>query len=250
MEQRRSYSQSGEDLLLADIFGESVGTMVDVGAHDGIHLSNSYLLESMGWKCILVEPNPELYDKICRQRKAQAFQCAATAIDGEVAFHISPDADAFSTMELTEENAKKFETMHARVERTVVHGRKLDSILEETNAGKIDVVSIDVEGHELSVFQGFTITRWNPRVVIVEGNSTKETRAISKVLASSGYVRFHRSGCNDWYAKPDDRQLVNFEARMRTWISDADRFTRDLLRPILPMPVRKLLRRRVLAPAN
>jgi hypothetical protein len=122
--------------------------------------------------------------------------------------------------------------------------------LEETNAGKIDVVSIDVEGHELSVFQGFTITRWNPRVVIVEGNSTKETRAISKVLASSGYVRFHRSGCNDWYAKPDDRQLVNFEARMRTWISDADRFTRDLLRPILPMPVRKLLRRRVLAPAN
>lgn len=250
MAKRQSYSQSGEDLLLADIFGESTGTMLDVGAHDGVHLSNSYLLESMGWKCILVEPNPDLYEKICKQRKAHAFQCAATAVDGEVAFHISPDADAFSTMELTEENARKFETMHARVERTVVHGRRLDSILEETKAGKIDVVSIDVEGHELSVFAGFTVTRWNPRVVIVEGNSTKETRAISKVLSSSGYVRFHRSGCNDWYAKPDDRQLVSAEARMRTRISDADRLARDLLRPILPMQIRKLLSRRVLAHAS
>ncbi len=243
-----SYSQSGEDLMLAEIFGEHCGTIVDVGAHDGVYLSNSYLLELLGWNCILIEPNPQLFERILTNRHARAYRCAATSADGEVAFHISPDADAFSTLELTDENSRKFEKMHARVEQKVVHGRRLDSILEESGVSAVDVVSIDVEGHESAVFSGFTVPRWKPRVFIVEGNTTRETFAISRLLAAHGYVRFHRSGVNDWYARREDRTLASVASRIRIFCSDGERLVKNVLRTVLPVSVRRFLSGQVLAP--
>lgn len=250
METQLSYSQSGEDLMLAAIFGGRRGTMVDVGAHDGVYLSNSYLLELLGWNCILVEPNPQLFERILANRKARAYQCAATSRDGEVAFHLAPDADAFSTVELTEANARRLEGMHAQVERTVVRGRRLDSILEESGVQSVDAISIDVEGHESAVFGGFTISRWKPRVFIVEGNTTRETFAISRLLAAEGYARFHRSGVNDWYARRGDRELVSAASRVRTMYSDGERTMRSVLRAVLPVTIRRFLRRQVFAPAG
>lgn len=250
METLRSYSQSGEDLLLAQIFGDAKGVIVDVGAHDGVHLSNSYLLETRGWDCVLVEPNPQLFQRVLENRKAKAYCCAATSKDGEVVFHLSPDADAFSTIELTEENSRKFVGMNAHVEETVVRGRRLDSILEESGISKVDVVSIDVEGHEPAVFSGFTVSRWKPRVFIVEGNTTSETRQITQLLGRHGYVRFHRSGCNDWYARKDDHKLASASARFRTSLTDAKRSTKNVLKMVLPLSVRKFLRRQVLAPVG
>jgi hypothetical protein len=55
------HSQFGEDQILARLFADTkVGTCVDVGAHDGIQLSNSYYFEQIGWHCVLVEPAPHL----------------------------------------------------------------------------------------------------------------------------------------------------------------------------------------------
>jgi len=56
-----SMSQAGQDLwVYGEVFNQKRnGYFLDVGAHDGVHLSNTYLLEKKyRWKGICVEGNP------------------------------------------------------------------------------------------------------------------------------------------------------------------------------------------------
>jgi len=54
------YSQNGEDFLLWSLFkGRKSGFYIDIGAFDGIHLSNSYYFEKNGWDGVCVEAHPE-----------------------------------------------------------------------------------------------------------------------------------------------------------------------------------------------
>ena len=59
------YSQSGQDHFI-DTFvlnRKTNGVFVDVGANDGVNLSNSYYFEEKrGWTGLCVEPNPLLFN--------------------------------------------------------------------------------------------------------------------------------------------------------------------------------------------
>ena len=47
--------------------------------------------------------------------------------------------------------------------------RTLDSILEDNNLEpNFDLLSIDVEGHEMEVFKGFSIDKWRPKLILLE----------------------------------------------------------------------------------
>src|SRR5262249_57455565 len=47
--------------------------------------------------------------------------------------------------------------------------RTLDDILIEARAPmRFDLLSVDVEGHELEVLSGFDFARWQPRLVLLE----------------------------------------------------------------------------------
>ena len=60
-----SYSQFGEDRLLQDFFEAGYkGVCIDVGATDGIGMSNSYHFEQQGWMCICCEANPDMYESL------------------------------------------------------------------------------------------------------------------------------------------------------------------------------------------
>src|SRR4029077_1746907 len=54
-------SQNGEDRWLEAHFGgKRSGFFVEVGAYDGVNLSNTYHFEQTGWTGVLVEPDPEM----------------------------------------------------------------------------------------------------------------------------------------------------------------------------------------------
>jgi len=46
--------------------GKKDGYFVDIGAFDGITISNTYALEKIGWKGICVEPVPEIYERLIK----------------------------------------------------------------------------------------------------------------------------------------------------------------------------------------
>lgn len=55
------YSQSGEQALILEHFGDRVGTFLDIGAADGEHFSNTRALAKLGWDGVLVEPSPKQF---------------------------------------------------------------------------------------------------------------------------------------------------------------------------------------------
>lgn len=66
-------SQAGQDLW---VFGEAFnegrnGYFIDIGAHDGIFLSNTYILECRyDWNGICVEANPDSFAQLRKNRRA------------------------------------------------------------------------------------------------------------------------------------------------------------------------------------
>src|SRR5438034_8889390 len=64
--------------------------------------------------------------------------------------------------------------------------RTLDSILEEAEAPTpIDLLSVDVEGHELEVLSGFDFQRWQPLLILLEDHVG--TLQMHRFLKTRGY---------------------------------------------------------------
>ncbi len=214
------HSQFGEDRILAEIFaGQPGGFCVEVGANDGINDSNSYHFELKGWRCVLVEPNPDLCAKIRATRKATLFECAASGAAGRGTLHIAEGAErAHGVSSLGEggEPPPRIAQFGFSTRPVEVELRTLDSMLEEASAPTgIDFVSIDVEGFELAVLRGFDLARWKPRILVLEDNAYFANQEVRNYLALHGYHPFRRTGVNDWYARAADEALLTTGARIR-----------------------------------
>jgi hypothetical protein len=68
---------------------------------------------------------------------------------------------------------------------------------------RIDLVSIDTEGCELDVLDGFDLDRFKPRILVIENDRPSGT-AIELYLLDRGYRKFHRVKINDFYVRTDD----------------------------------------------
>jgi FkbM family methyltransferase len=197
----RTYSQYGEDKIIHRIFGEKyLGVCIEVGAFDGRTGSNTLAFEEIGWKTILVEPNPLLAEKIRNERPAATlFECAVGAECGEVQLAIPLGAETLASVSRDPSQISRMECSGEAVDRITVPQRTIDEIISEAGVDKIDFITIDVEGYELEALKGFDISRWHPRIVILEDNSSGTSLEIPTWMARYGYVRCRSSGCNDWY---------------------------------------------------
>ena len=52
-------------------------------------------------------------------------------------------------------------------------------------------------------------------ILLVEDNSNYENDIVSNYLKRHNYVRFLRTGVNDWYACRTNQELVNLKNRLR-----------------------------------
>lgn len=212
------YSQFGEDKILAEIFnGKSNGLCVEVGANDGVNDSTSMYFEKIGWNCILLEPNPVLCKLIRASRNSTLVEFAASDRSGEVTLFVAEGAErahGVSTLNSSEEALNKIKSYGFTYKEVKVQTKPLDEILSDLKLDReIDFISVDVEGHELEVLRGFSIERWKPTIILVEDNSNYENAVVSDYLSGLGYLRFMRTGVNDWYAHKKNTKLVNFYSR-------------------------------------
>lgn len=86
---------------------------------------------------------------------------------------------------------------------------------------RLDVVSIDVEGNEPSVLQGFSVAIWKPRIVSIEDNSFGRNPAVPSWFAQHRHVRFKRTGVHHWCCGSDDAQLNRRRYRLAARIAAA-----------------------------
>ncbi len=181
-----TYAQNGEDDILRRFFeGQTDGFFVEVGAVDGELFSNTCVFERQGWRGICVEPNPDMTDKLKDKRsrsRCYAVACVGNPVQREATLYLSGmpvlasttlshEADIRATHEGNGEPWVGFRAV-------TVPARTLDSILEECQPARIDLVSIDTEWTNADTLRGFDLARWRPRVVVVEtGDDVREQMA-------------------------------------------------------------------------
>ena len=82
------FSQDGQDIFLTqELFkGKTDGIYVDIGANDGVTLSNTKLLEDLGWEGTCIEPIPSSYEKLVKSRKSNNLNIAISKDLGDFEF--------------------------------------------------------------------------------------------------------------------------------------------------------------------
>jgi FkbM family methyltransferase len=205
----QSYGQFGEDRILEEIFGDRTdGYCVEIGANDGRTGSATYLFEQRGWHCLLVEPIPEFVEEIRRHRTCTVVNCAVSNREGEATFGVAEGVEEMSTFDLSPAHVAWIERVGGTVKEISVRTATLDTLLAEVGFPEIQFITIDVEGHEMAVLEGFTLETHKPRIVIVEDNSISGNPRVARYMADRGYVHFRRTGVNEWYAHESDVELV------------------------------------------
>jgi FkbM family methyltransferase len=196
--ERAVFPDYAENQLKEEFFkGTREGYFVDVGANDPKDISQTWHLEQLGWRGILIEPQPALAKKLREQRRARVFACACSSpknagkmLPFQVSgIHSSLDLDFFVA------GMRKDAVIDVPV-------RTLDDILTEANVPvPIDLLSIDVESHEIEVLSGVTLPRWRPRLILIEDLALN--LRIHRLLSSRGYKWVRRTGLNSWYVPAD-----------------------------------------------
>lgn len=214
-------AQFGEDRVLWHVFRHRrSGYFIEVGAYDGVTLSNTYFLEQMGWRGVLVEAMRPMCERAASARPRSRVVHAAVGkrgSSGTTKFTVAENVPVLSFMNADAEHVERCKREGARLVDIEVPLLTLDDIIRneregtadgegpwQTNRGWcIDVVSIDVEGGELDVLDGFSLERFKPRVLILE-NDRPAGAAIEPYLNERGYRKFHRQKINDFYVRLDD----------------------------------------------
>lgn len=198
-----NYSQFNQDLNVLLFYNKKTnGFFVEIGANDGIRLSNTYLLEKeYDWKGICIEPVPQKYNLLCKNRPNS--QCYNNPIYDEsgkdVEFAISTNGTLFSGID------KHLTVYKSRVDKNkkIIKLKTLTitDVLQKSNAPTfIDYMSIDTEGSEYNVLLGLDFSKYTIGLIDIEHNNIKTMKQnINKILSENGYVFIKENGADDVY---------------------------------------------------
>lgn len=193
------------------------GTFVEVGANDGLLVSNTWGLAVRQWRGVLVEPVPALASA-CRKnhREHPKVTVAEVAIgDGSQSEISLSVAGAFTTAnpaQLNEYTSNEWSSYEVTGRNIVVPSQTLDNLLEDTVVPPgFDVLVVDVEGFESAVFAGFTLSKWRPKMMIVELADTHPTFTATRTndaelgrrIGSSEYIIVFKDHINTVFARAD-----------------------------------------------
>jgi FkbM family methyltransferase len=211
------HSQFGEDRLLAERFaGVEHGYFAEIGAYDGVSFSNTYYFEQLGWDGVLVEANPALAES-CRvlRPRASVFACAVVAPGAPpiATFEIADGDPALSSLAITRDMLRR--VPGRKVSRLTVPARTLDDVLRASGLPQLDFITIDVEGHEYEVLQGFSIDHWAPRIVILERNTHLPDPRIMRFMHQHSYALERTTGVNDWFVRTNNHHVTGVQYRTR-----------------------------------
>ncbi len=228
--ENRYYSQHGQDKFIYETFfkGKTDGFFVEAGANDGITQSNSFFFEkTLGWKGLCVEPIPEVFEKLKKNRSCICFQgcisdaermatfveflrrTSATAEGEKIYIRCTADCDSLKQIiaslksSLVSGLTEKFDPRH--LERWGHLPNKIISVpcyLPETifdmySIQHIDLLSLDTEGGEYDILKAIDFDAVYIDVIQVE-DRWPDGR-IRALLTNKGYAFVTRIGNDDIY---------------------------------------------------
>ncbi|MEO8765033.1 MAG: FkbM family methyltransferase [Ginsengibacter sp.] len=199
-----TYAQSGEDLILSNLFYKlsiDKPSYVDIGANHPSYISNTYYFYLRGSRGVCVEPNLFLFEKIKKLRKGDTVLNVGAGFDDqtEADFYLFPEsAHGLSTFSKVE--AEYWKTTGMKKVGKIAYEKvikvqllNINTILNEYCKKVPDFISIDVEGLDLAILQSLDFNLYEPKVFIVEtlkydGNQKEfKNQEIIDFMTAKGY---------------------------------------------------------------
>jgi FkbM family methyltransferase len=198
------YGQHREDVFIKTFFpNTNNGVCIEVGAYDGVSLSNTKHFEDIGWKSLCIEPIPSAFEK-CKTIRKECYQCCISDKDKDdtefTIFHLNDNLCAISSLEPDQRLIQSHSHLITNTTKINVKVRSLNSLLEELNFPKnIDFISVDTENTELDVLKGIDLNVYNVTLFIIENNYNESF--CEDYLSQFGYKKINRIAVNDFYMK-------------------------------------------------
>jgi FkbM family methyltransferase len=213
-----SKSQLGQDLLVAHLTRKIARPkyFVEFGAANGLHHSNTWLLEKkLGWQGILAEPARCWHKKLLEERSSTIdFRCVASVSGKEVDFLEVEGGEVSNVLSTIAEYASK--DCHSNLRTSSNKEYKVETIslvdlLKFHNAPEIiDYISIDTEGSELEIINHFDFSKYRISIISIEHNLDETYRKnIFDKLTEFKFKRVFEkiSKFDDWYVSEENIKL-------------------------------------------
>ena len=184
------YSVFDEEVLIRDFFQDRKGGIfVDVGCAWPVRANNTYYLEHhLGWTGIGIDALDDYAEAWKQKRPGSVFLnfLVTDASTGMGEFYRSESLGLSSTS-----------ADHARargwgggleVEKIEVPTATLTEILDGQGLSRVDLLALDIEGHEFEALKGFDFERFRPELIIAEGARPQ----VQALLSDNGYHLIER----------------------------------------------------------
>ena len=168
--EKRLYSVFDEELIIRDFFQDRRGGFfLDVGCAWPIRASNTYYLEKhLGWKGIGIDALAEYGPAWKTERPASRFFSYLVSDRSGVkeTFFKSPGLGLSSTQR--DMASGKIFGVDLELEEVQIYTITLNDLLDREGVTKIDLLAMDIEGHEPKALAGFDIERFQPELAVIE----------------------------------------------------------------------------------
>lgn len=207
-----SYSQTGEDILVCNIFEHLLGianpSYLDLGAHHPINMSNTYLMYKRGSRGVVVEANPHLIPEFSKDRSEDLIICSAVIPEPSKDLHTLYMYDSHSGRNSLIQGYMTNDPYGSLPQReeTKVIGYTINEIVTSFCDMKFpDFLSVDIEGLDLAVLESADFKSLGyPRVICAEVIPYQNPENIYECLDPKGYVPLIRLSYNVIFVKKED----------------------------------------------
>lgn len=212
---------------------------IQVGAHDGRMADPLFQELNKGrWSAMLIEPHPIYFSQLqSRHSGNEKVNCVNVGISDRAQtmklYHIDEEIGAGYPRGLRGCASLERDRLEAAIASAIqrhdlvrkpgdvtttdVNLVRLDTLMAQNGMDSVDIIVIDVEGHELAVLDSFALSEIGASMLIVECNAAnlaQEDEYVA-VLEKAGFEVFRMSA--DLYALHPERMKLPFSAMMN-WI--------------------------------
>ena len=179
-------SRYAEEWIIRDFFQDQRGgVFVDVGANHYRRESNTYYLETQrGWSGLAIEPQAKFAADYASHRPRTTFvPLFVSDVSNREAVLYVPADDLVASFD------KRFAEFQSNglAQPVSANTTTLDDILARNRIEAIDFLSIDIELHEPQALNGFSVERFRPALVAIEGHAPVRQQILD-YFARHGYV--------------------------------------------------------------
>ena len=152
------YSQNDEEKWIMDFYGSFVGKFLDIGAHNGIELSNTRRLVELGWNGVCIEPSPTVFAQLLRlYERTPTVAAVNCAIDIESKVKLFLDNDGGYVSTLLREHQIKMSTQHGSCYRGMYLKTATINDILDTFGVNFNFINIDIEGMDYEILKTIPI---------------------------------------------------------------------------------------------